>query len=157
ASARRCAPSPAPAPTETAAHNRGRAADCRADRATPAGSRGGSPAAPPGPARCGRNPSDRRHPTAFINFNTPGSLRPNWAPARAGTRPLAVGEWIGGSGLRQNLIGRYHARPRPRRMPLMPLEIRPAEPDRLPDFAGVVEGIDLSRPIGPEEVAAIAA
>jgi alpha-ketoglutarate-dependent 2,4-dichlorophenoxyacetate dioxygenase len=42
-------------------------------------------------------------------------------------------------------------------MPIMPLEIRPAEPDRLPGFAGVVEGIDLSRPIGPEEVAAIAA
>jgi alpha-ketoglutarate-dependent 2,4-dichlorophenoxyacetate dioxygenase len=33
--------------------------------------------------------------------------------------------------------------------------IRPAEPDRLPDFAGVVDGIDLSRPVGPEEVAAI--
>src|SRR5919199_3439105 len=39
----------------------------------------------------------------------------------------------------------------------MTLQIRPAEPDRLPDFAGVVEGIDLSRPIGAEEVAAIAA
>jgi len=39
----------------------------------------------------------------------------------------------------------------------MTLSIRPAEPDRLPDFAGVAEGIDLSRPIGPEEVAAIAA
>ena len=37
----------------------------------------------------------------------------------------------------------------------MPLKIRPAEPDRLPDFVGVVEGIDLSRPVGPEEVAAI--
>jgi alpha-ketoglutarate-dependent 2,4-dichlorophenoxyacetate dioxygenase len=39
----------------------------------------------------------------------------------------------------------------------MTLSIRPAEPDRLPDFAGVVEGIDLSRPIGAEEVATIAA
>jgi alpha-ketoglutarate-dependent 2,4-dichlorophenoxyacetate dioxygenase len=39
----------------------------------------------------------------------------------------------------------------------MPLHIRPAEPDRLPDFAGEVSGIDLSRPIGAEEVAAIAA
>ena len=39
----------------------------------------------------------------------------------------------------------------------MPLTIRPAEPDRLADFAGVVEGIDLRRPIGPDEVAAIAA
>ena len=38
----------------------------------------------------------------------------------------------------------------------MPLTIRPAEPDRLPDFAGVVEGIDLRQPIGPDE-AAIAA
>jgi len=37
------------------------------------------------------------------------------------------------------------------------MQIRPAEPDRLPDFAGVVEGIDLREPIGPEEVAAIAA
>jgi alpha-ketoglutarate-dependent 2,4-dichlorophenoxyacetate dioxygenase len=37
------------------------------------------------------------------------------------------------------------------------LEIRPAEPDRLPDFAGVVSGIDLAKPIGPEEVAAITA
>src|SRR3954467_11065562 len=39
----------------------------------------------------------------------------------------------------------------------MPLHIRPAGPDRHPDSAGEVEGIDLSRPIGPEEVAAIAA
>ena len=37
----------------------------------------------------------------------------------------------------------------------MTLTIRPAEPDRLPDFAGVVDGIDLSRPVGPDEVAAI--
>src|SRR5690242_15814975 len=37
------------------------------------------------------------------------------------------------------------------------MQIRPAEPDRLPDFAGVVEGIDLREPIGPEEVAAITA
>jgi alpha-ketoglutarate-dependent 2,4-dichlorophenoxyacetate dioxygenase len=39
----------------------------------------------------------------------------------------------------------------------MSLQIRPAEPNRLPDFAGVVDGIDLREPIGPEEVAAIAA
>jgi alpha-ketoglutarate-dependent 2,4-dichlorophenoxyacetate dioxygenase len=39
----------------------------------------------------------------------------------------------------------------------MSLTIRPAEPDRLPDFAGVVDGIDLSRPITPDEAAAIAA
>jgi alpha-ketoglutarate-dependent 2,4-dichlorophenoxyacetate dioxygenase len=37
----------------------------------------------------------------------------------------------------------------------MTLTIRPAEPDRLPDFAGVVDGIDLSQPVGPEAVAAI--
>ena len=37
----------------------------------------------------------------------------------------------------------------------MTVRIRPAEPDRLPDFAGVVDGIDLSQPIGPEAVAAI--
>ena len=39
----------------------------------------------------------------------------------------------------------------------MSLQIRPAEPNRLPGFAGVVDGIDLREPIGPEEVAAIAA
>jgi alpha-ketoglutarate-dependent 2,4-dichlorophenoxyacetate dioxygenase len=37
------------------------------------------------------------------------------------------------------------------------MQIRPAEPDCLPDFAGVVEGIDLRKPIGPEEAAAITA
>ena len=37
----------------------------------------------------------------------------------------------------------------------MTLSIRPAEPDCLPDFAGVVEGIDLSRPVTPDQVAAI--
>jgi alpha-ketoglutarate-dependent 2,4-dichlorophenoxyacetate dioxygenase len=37
----------------------------------------------------------------------------------------------------------------------MSITIRPAEPDRLPDFAGIIEGIDLSRPVGPEAVAAI--
>ena len=39
----------------------------------------------------------------------------------------------------------------------MTLTIRPAEPDRLPDFAGVVDGIDLSRPLTPDDVAAITA
>ncbi|HEX3864341.1 MAG TPA: TauD/TfdA family dioxygenase [Stellaceae bacterium] len=39
----------------------------------------------------------------------------------------------------------------------MMLQIRPAEPDRLPDFAGVVDGIDLSKPTTPDEVAAITA
>ena len=39
----------------------------------------------------------------------------------------------------------------------MTLEIRPADPDRLPDFAGVVDGIDLSRPVTRDEAAAIAA
>ena len=39
----------------------------------------------------------------------------------------------------------------------MPLQIHPAEPDRLPDFVGEVSGIDLSRPASPEEVAAIVA
>ena len=39
----------------------------------------------------------------------------------------------------------------------MNLAIRPAEPGRLPDFAGVVEGIDLSRPLDPDGVAAITA
>ena len=39
----------------------------------------------------------------------------------------------------------------------MRIDIRPAEPDRLPDFAGVVDGIDLSRPVTADEVAAIAA
>ncbi len=39
----------------------------------------------------------------------------------------------------------------------MPIAIRAAEPERLPDFAGEVSGIDLSRPIGPDAVAAIAA
>jgi alpha-ketoglutarate-dependent 2,4-dichlorophenoxyacetate dioxygenase len=39
----------------------------------------------------------------------------------------------------------------------MTLTIRPAEPDRRPDFAGVVDGIDLSRPVTPDAVAAIVA
>ena len=39
----------------------------------------------------------------------------------------------------------------------MSIAIRPAEPDRLPDFAGVVEGLDLACPAGPEDIAAIAA
>jgi alpha-ketoglutarate-dependent 2,4-dichlorophenoxyacetate dioxygenase len=39
----------------------------------------------------------------------------------------------------------------------MTLDIRPAEPDRLPDFAGVVSGIDLSQPVTPEQAAEIAA
>jgi len=39
----------------------------------------------------------------------------------------------------------------------MSLEIRPAEPDRLPGFAGEVSGIDLRQPVGPDEVAAITA
>jgi alpha-ketoglutarate-dependent 2,4-dichlorophenoxyacetate dioxygenase len=37
----------------------------------------------------------------------------------------------------------------------MSITIRPAEPDRLPDFAGIVDGIDLSRPVTPDQVAAI--
>jgi alpha-ketoglutarate-dependent 2,4-dichlorophenoxyacetate dioxygenase len=37
----------------------------------------------------------------------------------------------------------------------MSITIRPAEPARLPDFAGVVEGIDLSRPVSPDQVTAI--
>jgi alpha-ketoglutarate-dependent 2,4-dichlorophenoxyacetate dioxygenase len=39
----------------------------------------------------------------------------------------------------------------------MTLDIRPAEPDRLPDFAGIVSGIDLSTPITAEQAAEIAA
>src|SRR5436305_10729322 len=39
----------------------------------------------------------------------------------------------------------------------MRLEIRPAEPDRLPDFVGEVSGIDLREPVGQEDVAAITA
>ena len=39
----------------------------------------------------------------------------------------------------------------------MAFTIRPAEPDRLPDFAGVVDGIDLREPLSPENVAAITA
>src|SRR5207248_6138102 len=49
------------------------------------------------------------------------------------------------------------SRTQDRNLLAMTLSIRPAEPDRLPDFAGVAEGIDLSRPIGAEQVAAIAA
>jgi alpha-ketoglutarate-dependent 2,4-dichlorophenoxyacetate dioxygenase len=37
----------------------------------------------------------------------------------------------------------------------MSLTIRPAEPDRLADFAGVIDGIDLSRPVTPAAVDAI--
>jgi alpha-ketoglutarate-dependent 2,4-dichlorophenoxyacetate dioxygenase len=51
----------------------------------------------------------------------------------------------------------YRVQQIPKERGSMTLHIRPAEPDRLPDFAGVVEGIDLSRPIDAEEVAAIAA
>jgi alpha-ketoglutarate-dependent 2,4-dichlorophenoxyacetate dioxygenase len=39
----------------------------------------------------------------------------------------------------------------------MNLEIGPAEPDRLADFAGVVSGVDLSEPVSPDTVAAITA
>ena len=39
----------------------------------------------------------------------------------------------------------------------MTIAIRPSEPDRLPDFVGTVDGIDLSRPLGPDAVAAITA
>jgi alpha-ketoglutarate-dependent 2,4-dichlorophenoxyacetate dioxygenase len=39
----------------------------------------------------------------------------------------------------------------------MTIEIRPAEPERNPDFAGIVEGADLRRPQSPAEVAAIEA
>ena len=39
----------------------------------------------------------------------------------------------------------------------MALTIRPAEPDRLPNFAGVVDGIDLREPLTAETAAAITA
>jgi alpha-ketoglutarate-dependent 2,4-dichlorophenoxyacetate dioxygenase len=39
----------------------------------------------------------------------------------------------------------------------MTLSIRPAEPDRLPDFAGVVEGINPREPMTQDQVAAVAA
>jgi alpha-ketoglutarate-dependent 2,4-dichlorophenoxyacetate dioxygenase len=39
----------------------------------------------------------------------------------------------------------------------MTIEIRPAEPERNPGFAGVVEGVDLRRPMSAAEVAAIEA
>ncbi len=39
----------------------------------------------------------------------------------------------------------------------MTIDFRPAEPDRLPDFVGIADGIDLSRPVTQDEVAAIAA
>jgi alpha-ketoglutarate-dependent 2,4-dichlorophenoxyacetate dioxygenase len=38
----------------------------------------------------------------------------------------------------------------------MTLTIRPTEPDRLPDFAGMIDGLDLSQPVSPEAAAAIA-
>jgi alpha-ketoglutarate-dependent 2,4-dichlorophenoxyacetate dioxygenase len=37
----------------------------------------------------------------------------------------------------------------------MTLTIRPTEPDRLPDFAGMIDGLDLSQPVSPEAAAAI--
>jgi alpha-ketoglutarate-dependent 2,4-dichlorophenoxyacetate dioxygenase len=39
----------------------------------------------------------------------------------------------------------------------MTLDIRPVEPDRLPEFAGIVSGIDLAKPVTSEQIAAITA